>query len=114
MSEWHTYRIEHRCSGCTEWECIDEVYDRSDSATYVADAYRYYNRHMRNGGEGEYRAIKVEDHTHQPRKTISRDEASPLARQLWEAIRDVNSNESGWEICERFLDLARLEGQRNV
>jgi hypothetical protein len=55
-----------------------------------------------------------EPRTHPIPATLTRDKVSDLAAKLTVEIRDVLSVEQSWEICERYLDLARLEGPRCV
>jgi len=114
MSKWTTWRIEYRAPGNEWFKTIDEVstQDPDAIADDIAEEYALYNAHKRDAGMGAYRAVRAEERIHEPHKTLSRDEVSELALGLWAAIRDTNSNEVGWEICERYLDLARLEGQR--
>ena len=52
----------------------------------------------------------LEPKTHPVRPTLSSKEASPEAKALVEALRDVLANEEAWFIAQAHLDRAFNEG----
>ena len=45
-------------------------------------------------------------------QTLTRSEVSELGLALAEEIQDTLRLGEIWEVCERYLDLARMEGPR--
>jgi hypothetical protein len=59
-----------------------------------------------------YRSAAGEPLTHEPKRTIGRDEASEQTKALWESLQNIARNEEAWFIIEAALDNAHDEGYR--
>ena len=46
--------------------------------------------------------------------TIGSLEATPQTKALWDEMQNVLRNEEAWEIIQRYLKTARLEGMKTV